>query len=220
MVSLEDLVTLLTRRAPGDLRGAPARSRGNTADVNEYLRDEEKRDGKSVAEKLLATAEAGARASAVLEAAAAAVLSTPPQRTTSDADAGAASSESPPGGQSGAASAAACSTPLEQEQQEQQQPQTRKEGTEGSSPGVSAWFRNKPDAKGGGEGDDVVDDAERPLPADARWALTWLLDSVFFTVKEPVEGLDRHPAVHALLENFLAVSALACIISSIAVVGW
>lgn len=207
MVSLEDLVTLLTRRAPGDLRGAPARSRGNTADVTEYLRGEEKRDGKSVAEKLIATAGAGAKASVVLEAAAAAVLSMP-QRTS---DAAAASSASPPVGRKGtaaAAAAAAARSPLSE------QSQSGKEGTESSPPvavpeGVSAWFRNAPTTnEDGGEGDGVGE-AERPLPADVRWALTWLLDSVFFSVKEPVEGLDRHPAVHALLENFLAVSLFA-----------
>lgn len=206
MVSLEDLVTLLTRRAPGDLRGAPARSRGNTADVTEYLREEEKRNGKSVAEKLIATAGAGAKASAVLEAAAAAVLSIP-QRTS---DAAAASSASPPVRWKGtaAAAAAAARSPLSE------QSQSGKEGTESSPPvsvpeGVSAWFRSAPTKnEGGGEGDGVGE-TERPLPADVRWALTWLLDSVFFSVKEPVEGLDRHPAVHALLENFLAVSLFA-----------
>lgn len=57
---------------------------------------------------------------------------------------------------------------------------------------------------GGGSGGNI----ERPLPASVRWALMWLLDSLFFTVKEPVEGLDRHPAVHALLESFHAVRVI------------
>ena len=104
MVCLEDLITLLTRRAPGDLRGAPARSRGNTTDA-EYVRDEEKRDGRSVAEKLLAISKTGA-APGVLEAAAAAILTR--RQQTSDA----ASSASPPGEKSEAAARSPPEQPL------------------------------------------------------------------------------------------------------------
>lgn len=196
MVSLEDLVTLLTRRAPGDLRGAPARSRGNTTDVTEMLKDEEKRgdgNGKSVAEKLFATTEAGA-AAAVLEAAAAAMLKLP-QRTSD------AASSAPPQGEP-------VRSPPELPQG------ANKSAPPSVLPHVSTWFRDRPTPRGGGGEGDGVDDAERPLPADVRWALTWLLDSVFFSVKEPVEGLDRHPAVHALLENFLAVSLFLFILNS------
>ncbi len=65
----------------------------------------------------------------------------------------------------------------------------------------SSWFRSGPDDLGGGAR------GERPLPSEVRWAFMWLLDSVFFSVKQPVEGLDRHPSVQALLENILAVRA-------------
>lgn len=71
-------------------------------------------------------------------------------------------------------------------------------------PPPSSWFRNRPDEPPHGD----VGGRERPLPAEVRWAFMWLLDSVFFSVKEPVEGLDRHPAVHALLEDLLAVRIL------------
>ena len=188
MVCLEDLVTLLTRRTPGDLRGA--RSRGNTTDVTEMFRDEEKREdgsGKSVAEKLLARTEAGATA-AVLEATAAAMLKLP-QRTSD------ASSSASPAGE-----------PVRSPPELPQVDKGAEKSTPPVLPHVSSWFKDRRTPKGGGGEGDGVDDAERPLPADVRWALTWLLDSVFFSVKEPVEGLDRHPAVHALLENFLAVS--------------
>lgn len=44
------------------------------------------------------------------------------------------------------------------------------------------------------------------LHGDVRWAFMCLLDSLFFSVKEPVPGLDRHSAIHALLDSLLAVS--------------
>ena len=66
--------------------------------------------------------------------------------------------------------------------------------------GVSSWFREHPALKSGDE------EAIQPLSSRVRWALLWLLDSLFFSVKEPIEDLDRHPAVHALLEHLLAVS--------------
>lgn len=76
---------------------------------------------------------------------------------------------------------------------------------------TSSWFRDRPEesgaGSGGGAGAAGGDGGERPLPAGVRWAFMWLLDSLFFNVKEPVEGLDRHPVVHALLENLLAVRA-------------
>lgn len=77
---------------------------------------------------------------------------------------------------------------------------------------TSSWFRDRPAEDGGSGGGDGTgagegDASEGPLPSRVRWTFMWLLDSVFFSVKEPVEGLDRHPAVHALLENLLAVRA-------------
>ena len=75
----------------------------------------------------------------------------------------------------------------------------------GTPPPPSSWFRNRPDDPHGGAGPG----RERPLPLEVRWAFMWLLDSVFFSVKEPVEGLDRHPSVHAMLEDLLAVRARA-----------
>lgn len=77
-------------------------------------------------------------------------------------------------------------------------------GTSSAPPPPSSWFRNRPDEPRGGVGGRE----ELPLPAEVRWAFMWLLDSVFFSVKEPVEGLDRHPAVHALLQDLLAVRAV------------
>lgn len=73
-------------------------------------------------------------------------------------------------------------------------------GANASADKMSPWFREQPQGAGG--------ELVRPLPAAVRWAFMCLLDSLFFSVKEPVEGLDRHPAVHALLESLLAVSAL------------
>lgn len=67
-------------------------------------------------------------------------------------------------------------------------------------PQASSWFRARPAT----EGDD--EENTRLLPANVRWVLLFLLDSLFFTVKEPIEGLDRHPVVHALLEYLLTVS--------------
>lgn len=55
--------------------------------------------------------------------------------------------------------------------------------------------------RGGGGGGDGG-----RLHGDVRWAFMCLLDSLFFSVKEPVVGLDRHPAIHALLDSLLAVS--------------
>lgn len=72
-----------------------------------------------------------------------------------------------------------------------------------SLPPPSSWFQARLDDEQGAGGVG----RERPLPAEVRWAFMWLLDSVFFSVKEPVEGLDRHPSVHALLEDLLAVRA-------------
>lgn len=69
-----------------------------------------------------------------------------------------------------------------------------------AGPQASSWFRARPAT----EGDD--EENTRPLPANVRWVLLFLLDSLFFTVKEPIEGLDRHPVVHALLEYLLIVS--------------
>lgn len=73
----------------------------------------------------------------------------------------------------------------------------------------SSWFRDQRQGSmswldGAGVGGVEV---MRPLPANVRWAFMCLLDSLFFSVKEPIEGLDRHPAVQALLENVLAVSS-------------
>lgn len=79
---------------------------------------------------------------------------------------------------------------------------------------TSSWFRDRTEESGAGSGGGVGaaggDGGARPLPAGVRWAFMWLLDSLFFNVKEPVEGLDRHPAVHALLENLLTVRARTC----------
>lgn len=79
----------------------------------------------------------------------------------------------------------------------------------------SSWFRDQRqgssmswlDGAGPGAGVSGLGVVVRPLPAGVRWVFMCLLDSLFFSVKEPIEGLDRHPAVHALLENVLAVSS-------------
>lgn len=61
---------------------------------------------------------------------------------------------------------------------------------------------------GGGNGGESGMLIPRPLPGDVRWGFMCLLDSLFFSVKEPLESLDSHPAVHALLESFLEVRAV------------
>lgn len=84
-------------------------------------------------------------------------------------------------------------------------------------PTISSWYKETPQAKDDDSNTPGRDQSgrgkemNRPLPPRVRWAFMCLLDSLFFTVKEPVEGLDRHHAVHTLLENLLVVRAVAFI---------
>lgn len=170
MVSLEDLVGLVTRGAPADLIRSSSRANENSTPADQNG-DEEK--------------QAGVRAGRPPVA-----RSSSPS-PTHDMAPGVSGSAEP------IAVARSSSKPLDK----------KEEGAESTpvGPTTSSWF-TAPSGLGVGVG--RGDDSERPLPANVRWAFMCLLDSLFFSVKEPVEGLDRHPAVHALLEHLLAVRSL------------